>query len=132
MNYIKGLFKKIIFKSDNGYIIGLFRVKDSDLEEYINKTITITGYFHELSIDDSYIMNGEMVKNPKYGMQFNVKSYERTIPKGEEAIIEFLSGGLFKGEGSRGSGLRRAGHRHPDARAQADCEHHCRDSGPTH
>lgn len=101
MNYIKGLFKKIIFKSDNGYIIGLFRVKDSDLEEYINKTITITGYFHELSIDDSYIMNGEMVKNPKYGMQFNVKSYERNIPKGEEAIIEFLSGGLFKGVGEK-------------------------------
>ncbi len=103
MNYIKGLFKKIIFKSDNGYIIGLFRVKDAsnELEEYINKTITITGYFHELSIDDSYIMNGEIVNNPKYGIQFNVKSYERNIPKGKEAIVDFLSGGLFKGVGEK-------------------------------
>ena len=50
-DYIKGTFKKIIFKSDQNYIIGLFKVSDTntaDLEEYIGSTITFTGYFHEL------------------------------------------------------------------------------------
>lgn len=101
MNYIIGTLKKIIFQSNNGYVVALFRVKDSDMEGYINRTITITGYFHELSIDDSYIMNGDIVDNPKYGAQFNVTSYERNIPTGKEGIIEFLSGGLFKGVGEK-------------------------------
>ena len=41
--YIKGIYKRSIFKSDKGYIIGLFKVKDTsdeELELYINKTIT--------------------------------------------------------------------------------------------
>ena len=101
MNYIKGVLKKIIFESNNGYVVALFRVKDSSLDEYINRTITITGYFHELSIDDSYIMNGEIVENPKYGKQFNVTSYDRDIPTGKDGLIEFLSGGLFKGVGEK-------------------------------
>ena len=101
MDYIKGTLKKIIFESNNGYVVALFRVKDSSLDEYINRTITITGTFHELTIDDNYIMNGELVENPKYGKQFSVSSYERNVPKGKDAIIEFLSGGLFKGVGEK-------------------------------
>ena len=101
MDYIKGTLKRIIFQSNNGYIVALLKVKDSSLDEYINRTITITGYFHELSIDDNYIMNGEIVDNHKYGKQFNVSSYDRDIPTGKEGIIEFLSGGLFKGVGEK-------------------------------
>lgn len=101
MDYIKGILKKIIFESNNGYVVALFGVKDSSLDEFINRTITITGYFHELSIDDSYIMNGEIVENPKYGKQFNVTSYDRDIPTGKDGLIEFLSGGLFKGVGEK-------------------------------
>ena len=66
MDYIKGTLKRIIFQSNNGYIVALLKVKDSSLDEYINRTITITGYFHELSIDDNYIMNGEIVDNYKW------------------------------------------------------------------
>ena len=92
-NYIKGTFKKVIFQSDNNYIIGLFRVKDAsseELESFINKTITITGYFHELTIDEIYTMNGNLVDNPRYGIQFNVTDYERIKPEGKDGIIEFL------------------------------------------
>ena len=103
-NYIKGTFKKVIFQSDNNYIIGLFRVKDAsseELESFINKTITITGYFHELTIDESYTMNGNLVDNPRYGIQFNVTDYERIKPEGKDGIIEFLSSGLFPGIGEK-------------------------------
>ena len=40
-----GNFRQIIFQSDKGYIIGLFKVKDTDIEtmkEHVNKLITIT------------------------------------------------------------------------------------------
>ena len=104
MGYIKGTFRKIIFEGNNNYVIGLFKVKETDIEdlyEFINHAITITGYFHELTIDEKYIMNGEVVINKRYGMQFNVDSYERLIPEGKDAIVEFLSSGLFKGIGEK-------------------------------
>ena len=59
--YIKGNFRKSIFKSEKGYVIGLFKVRETNsetLEEYINKTITFTGFFHELYDDDTYLFYG--------------------------------------------------------------------------
>ncbi|MBR2833137.1 MAG: ATP-dependent RecD-like DNA helicase [Bacilli bacterium] len=101
-NYIKGNYKRSIFSSEKGYIIGLFKIKETNIEEmqeYINRTITFTGYFHELTTDDTYIFFGEPVNHPKYGFQFNVSNYERVKPEGKEAIIEFLSSDLFPGIG---------------------------------
>ena len=62
--YIKGNFRKSIFTSDKGYIIGLFKVRETNCEmikDSVNKTITFTGYFHELNEDDTYIFYGEEV-----------------------------------------------------------------------
>ena len=102
--YIRGIFKKIIFKSDRGYIIGLFRVKetnDDNLKDYENKTITFTGYFHELTLEEKYVFYGEIVNHPKYGFQFNVTEYEREKPTGKEGLVEFLSSDLFPGVGEK-------------------------------
>ena len=103
-SYIKGLFRKFIYESNNNYVIGLFKIKetnDENLFDYENRTITITGYFHELTIDENYIMKGEVVNNPKYGLQYSVKDYERITPEGKDAVAEFLSSGLFPGVGSK-------------------------------
>ena len=103
-NYIVGTYKQTIFKSDNGYVIGLFKVKDTDLEEmkaYVNKTITFTGYFHELNETENYYFNGEPSFHPKYGFQFNVTSYERVKPEDKDGIVEFLCSDLFKGVGEK-------------------------------
>ncbi len=103
-DYIKGIFKKIIYKSDQNYIIGLFRIKDSNdskMEDFIGTTITFTGYFHELTIDEKYIFYGELINNPKYGMQYKVNEYERVKPEGKDAIIDFLSSDLFPGIGEK-------------------------------
>lgn len=102
--YIKGIFKRFIFKSDQNYVIGLFKVKDTNdesLEDYILETITFTGYFHELTLDEKYIFYGEMVDNPKYGTQFKVEEYERVKPEGKDAVIDFLSSDLFSGIGEK-------------------------------
>ena len=102
--YIKGNFRKSIFKSDKGYVIGLFKVRstnDSIMEDYLNKTITFTGYFHDLNLDDTYIMYGEYANHPKYGVQYNVSEYERIKPDDEDGIVAFLRSDLFKGIGDK-------------------------------
>ena len=100
--YIKGNYRKSIFQSDNGYIIGLFKVSetnDENIDIYIDRTITFTGYFHELNEIDTYIFYGKLVEHNKYGEQFQVEKYERCMPEDKNGIVEFLSSGLFKGIG---------------------------------
>ncbi|MBP3634998.1 MAG: ATP-dependent RecD-like DNA helicase [Bacilli bacterium] len=103
-NYIKGTFFRLIYRSDQNYIVGLFKVKetnDIDMEDYIDDIVTFTGYFHELTLDEKYIFYGNLVDNNKYGFQYNVKEYERVMPEEKDAIIAFLSGDLFKGVGEK-------------------------------
>ena len=100
--YIKGNYRKSIFKSETGYVIGIFKVIETnikDLEVYINRTITFTGYFHELNDNDTYKFFGEVIYHPKYGEQFQVSNYLRCKKEKKDEIIEFLSSGLFKGIG---------------------------------
>ena len=63
MDFIKGTFKKYIFKSDKGYVISLFKVLDcsDNVISYKDRIITFTGYFHELNENDTYIFNGNLV-----------------------------------------------------------------------
>lgn len=102
--YIKGNFRKAIYKSDKGYVIGLFKVRETNsknIEEFINKTITFTGYFHELNEDDTYTFYGEEVNHPRYGFQFQVSEYEKVKPEDHDGVIEFLSSDLFPGIGEK-------------------------------
>lgn len=102
--YIKGHYQRSIYQNSNGYHIGLFKVKETNSEEltpFLDKMITFTGYFHELNDMDTYLFFGKMVEHPKYGIQFNVTSYERCKPEEKDAIVEFLTSGLFKGIGEK-------------------------------
>ena len=100
--YIKGIYRRNIYESTNGYVIGLFKVletNDSELEDYVNKSITFTGYFPQLSIDDTYMFYGRLVDHPRYGMQYQVEEFERVKPKDKEGIVDFLASDLFVGVG---------------------------------
>ena len=101
--YIIGNIRRIIYQNDNGYVVGLIKVKSAttSFECLKDDTISFTGYFHELDIDDNYKFTGNIVNHPKYGEQFNVESYEKVIPEEKDSIVEFLSGGTFKGIGEK-------------------------------
>jgi len=104
MKYIKGKFKQTIFKNDNGYNVGLFKISetnDSEMETFLKKTITFTGYFTELNADDTYIFYGNLIFHDRYGYQYNVSSYEKVLPTGKDAVIEFLTSSLIKGCGEK-------------------------------
>ena len=101
-SYIQGKYTKCIFKNNTGYNIGVFRVSDSidpSLADYIGRSITFTGYFHDLNEIDTYMFYGKLVTHEKYGEQFQVESYERCMPEEKDSIVEFLTSGLFKGIG---------------------------------
>ena len=102
--YIKGSYSKSIYETNTGYTIGIFKVSDTDsenLSDYIGRSITFTGYFHELNNIDTYKFYGELVEHEKYGEQFRVDSYERCKPEEKDSILEFLTSGLFKGIGEK-------------------------------
>ena len=96
MAYIKGMFTQEIYRNEqNGYMVGLIRVKESDDLGIVNKVITFTGIFNELKYKATYKMNGNFVNHQKYGLQFQTESYELVLPTDEEEIILFLSSSLF-------------------------------------
>lgn len=95
VSYVKGTYIKEIYSNpDNGYIVGVLKVKETDLDIAKNN-IYFTGSFYNLRIKSNYTFEGEYKNNPKYGNQFQVNTYELLLPTKEEELIEFLSSDLF-------------------------------------
>lgn len=101
--YIKGTYKRAIYTS-NDYVIGLIKVEETNIEQmqnYIDRLLTFTGYFHELTLGDTYTFYGNQVIHPRYGFQYEVVEYEKVLPQDEDGIVMFLSSDLFKGIGEK-------------------------------
>lgn len=95
MSYIKGTYIKEIYSNlDNGYIVGVLKLKETDLD-ITSSSVYFTGCFYNLRIKSNYTFEGEYTNHPKYGNQFHVASYELLLPTKEEELIEFLSSDLF-------------------------------------
>ena len=104
-NFISGNISKIIYQSNSGpYKVGIFRVRetnDKELESYINKNIGFTGSFNEINSDVDYVFYGYLVNHPKYGIQYNVESYEVKPPSDKDSLVLYLSSGMFPGIGEK-------------------------------
>ena len=101
-SFISGNIRDIFYKTDKGYMVGIFKIRDTndeELNDYLNKTITFNGNFHELIKESDYKFYGEVVHHPKYGIQYKVNYYEKIIPEEKNSIITFLSSGIFPGVG---------------------------------
>ena len=93
--YLKGIYKRTIYNREN-YTVGLIKVKDNDIDPGLNdKTITFTGYFTNINIDDNLVLNGNFTVHNKYGEQFLTTSYEISLPEEKDGIVTFLSSELF-------------------------------------
>lgn len=104
MEYIKGKIRQTIYKNESGFFVGTFRVKETNTEnmqEFVNKTITISGIILDPNEEEIYILNGEYIRHERYGYQYKINSYEKEKPSSEDAIIEFLSSSLIKGCGEK-------------------------------
>ena len=102
--YIKGKFKRNIFSSNDGFTVGLIKIKDTDdqdLIEYKGKQFTFTGLFADLNIDEDYVFYGEVIDNPKYGIQYKVSRYEKIMPEDKDGLVIFLSSDIFPKVGEK-------------------------------
>ena len=94
-SYIKGnLYKQIYRNEMNGYMVGLFKIRENNID-YEDNIINITGIFPKLNEKKEYILYGNLVNHPKYGLQFSVSSFEVALPTKEEELVTFLSSDLF-------------------------------------
>ena len=104
-NYIVGNVRKIIYQSNNGpYKVGIFKVRetnDENMEIYLNKIISFTGTFTEIDSDLDYVFYGKLINHPRYGVQYQVESYEVKAPTDLDSLILYLSSGIFKGIGPK-------------------------------
>ena len=103
MEFIKGNIRQVIFSGETGFFVGTFKVKEVSeaLSEIKNKVVVVTGLLLEPNMEDTYILQGEYVRHDRYGMQFQFKDYEKVVPEGSDAVIEFLRSPLIKGCGEK-------------------------------
>ena len=70
MNYIKGKIRNIIYQnSDNGYVVAVFRVKETNeakMDEYVGKTVTITGTFLDINTEETFILYGMPTRHERF------------------------------------------------------------------
>lgn len=99
--YIKGELTRMIYHDDaQSFSIALIRVIDTN-ESIEEKEIVVKGYFRPLEHGDVYIFYGNIHVHPKFGVQYDVFTYSKELPKTKESLIRFLSSGLFHGIGKK-------------------------------
>ena len=94
-SFIKGKLYKQIYRNEmNGYMVGLFKINDSNID-YDDNIINITGVLPVLDDRKEYILYGDIVNHVKYGLQFSVNSFDIVMPTKEDELVVFLSSDLF-------------------------------------
>ena len=89
---ISGCVEDIIFKnSDNGYTVLNI--------DYDGSLLTCVGKCLSVNVGEDVELEGQFVKNNKFGEQFAFNSIEILQPKSIESIKKYLASGLIKGIG---------------------------------
>ncbi|MBP5426858.1 MAG: ATP-dependent RecD-like DNA helicase [Clostridiales bacterium] len=90
----EGTVLVIIFTNEtNGYTILKIWEKNTGDET------VLVGYIPFINVGDTIKVWGNWVPHAKFGMQFKVERYEKSLPQSQDAIKFFLSSGMIKGVG---------------------------------
>ena len=92
---ITGTVEGVIYQNEeNGYAILDFGTAENEL-------ITIVGTLPYIGEGDELTAYGKWVHNPKYGRQFRVEQFEKSLPSDAAAILRYLSSRSIKGIGPK-------------------------------
>ena len=96
---LSGTVEGVIYSNDdNGYAVADLapegKHKNSDI-------VTIQGILPFIHEGDEVTVYGKWVHSPKYGRQFRVEQWERTLPSGKSAILRYLSARAIHGIGPK-------------------------------
>lgn len=90
----------IFHNATNMYSIVRVKIQETNIQ-YDEKEIIIVGYFPQLVEEELYRFTGHMKSHPKYGMQFQIETFEKEVPTTEQGIVHYLSSDLFSGIGRK-------------------------------
>ncbi len=91
---LEGTVEQIIYSNEeNGYTVCDMSTEDD--------VITACGIMPMLNEGDTLCVYGKWVHNAKYGRQFSVEQYERTMPADTASILRYLSSRAIKGIGPK-------------------------------
>ncbi len=92
MEVIRGTVERISFhNSENGFTV-LEIMGDGQI-------ITAVGIIGDIAEGESIEATGSWDSHTKYGQQFKIESYERTLPETADEIYKYLASGVIKGIG---------------------------------
>ena len=93
MEKISGVVENIVYKNENNdYTV--FEIADED-----NRLITAVGIIPMVNEGETVILEGQWTYHKEFGKQFSFVSYEKSLPKEIDGIIQYLSGKTIKGVG---------------------------------
>lgn len=103
--FVKGMYlQTIFFNESNSYHVGRIQILETNQPEFRDKvgtSLMVVGFFPILAEDEEYRFFGTVVTHEKYGMQYQVTSYQSELPEGRAGVISYLSSGLFRGIGEK-------------------------------
>ena len=96
MERLRCVVERITYQNEqNGYSVIKCRAKGySDL-------VTVVGAMPEVHVGAVLSLTGEWKMDSKYGRQFNIESFEETLPATVLGIEKYLGSGLVKGIGPK-------------------------------
>ncbi|KGR83474.1 ATP-dependent RecD-like DNA helicase [Lysinibacillus odysseyi] len=90
----------IFHNPSNMYSIVRVQIQETNIE-YKEKEIIVVGYLPPLTEDEIYRFTGLLKSHPKYGLQFQVETFQKEVPATETGIVHYLSSDLFPGIGRK-------------------------------
>ncbi|MGA2515029.1 MAG: ATP-dependent RecD-like DNA helicase [Thermodesulfobacteriota bacterium] len=94
MSVIQGLLEKISFHNEeNDFVVAKLREKEK------KELTTIVGNLSGVNPGESLKLTGQWVQNKRFGEQFQVESFEVTVPATLHGIQKYLASGLIQGIG---------------------------------
>ncbi|CAK1230206.1 ATP-dependent RecD-like DNA helicase [Fructobacillus cardui] len=101
-NQITGTLQNVIFSANDSYFkILSVTVNKTDLEDWDEEGIIVTGTFASVKPGSTYAFYGQLVTHPKYGQQFQAARYENQMPADEKGLVAFFASGDFPGVGKK-------------------------------
>ena len=96
MEHLRCVVERITYQNpENGYSVIKCRAKNfSDL-------VTVVGSMPDVHVGSVLSLTGQWRVDARYGRQFQVDTYEEEMPKGSEAVEQFLSSGAIRGIGPK-------------------------------
>ena len=99
--YITGEIVFTIYENvDQHFSIAKIKIIETN-EDFDEKEIVVKGHFIQLQKGVVYQFYGSLIQHKKFGLQYDVTSYQTFVPKTEEAVIQYLSSDIFPGVGKK-------------------------------